>query len=141
VVLGGLPALPFMGARFLISGAVLCAVLRGRRGPGALAVDRRQLAGTALISMLLLFIGNGFVALAEVNLPSGLAALLVSMAPAVDGDLLDHGRQPEQTDHPVGDRGRASPAPPSWPGPGLIRGRSPGGRSPWPEPEPEPAAR
>jgi len=81
VVLGGLPALPFMGARFLLSGTVLCLVLRARRGPGALAVTRRQLAGTALISVLLLFIGNGFVAVAEQNLPSGLAALLVSMTP------------------------------------------------------------
>src|ERR671928_128386 len=52
-----------------------------RRGPGALRITRAQLVTAAVVGTLLLFGGNGFVALAEQTVPSGLAALLVSTTP------------------------------------------------------------
>jgi drug/metabolite transporter (DMT)-like permease len=81
VVTGGLPALPAMGVRFLASGAVLMTILRLRGGPGALRLTRDQLRSVAVVGVLMLVVGNGFVAVAEQTVPSGLAALLVSMTP------------------------------------------------------------
>ncbi|WP_240032914.1 EamA family transporter [Micromonospora globbae] len=81
-----LPPLASAAARFVAAAAVLALVLRVRRGPGALRVDRRQLASAALVGLLLLAGGNGLVVLAEsgppgVALPSGIAALLVATVP------------------------------------------------------------
>ncbi|SCE87354.1 Permease of the drug/metabolite transporter (DMT) superfamily [Micromonospora coriariae] len=81
-----LPPLTSAALRFVVAGAVLAVVLRLRRGPGALRVERRQLASAALIGALLLAGGNGLVVLAEsgppgVALPSGIAALLVATVP------------------------------------------------------------
>ncbi|PWR07629.1 EamA family transporter [Micromonospora acroterricola] len=81
-----LPALTSAALRFAVAGLVLAAVLRLRRGPGALRVDRRQLGSAALIGVLLLAGGNGLVVLAEsgppgVAVPSGIAALLVATVP------------------------------------------------------------
>ncbi|RKN46288.1 EamA family transporter [Micromonospora endolithica] len=81
-----LPPLGSAAARFAVAGVVLAVVLRLRRGPGALRVDRRQLGSAALVGMLLLAGGNGLVVLAEsgppgVAVPSGIAALLVATVP------------------------------------------------------------
>ncbi|MEU4677167.1 EamA family transporter [Micromonospora sp. NPDC023737] len=93
-----MPALASAAARFAVAALVLAVVLRIRRGPGALRVDRRQLGSAALVGLLLLAGGNGLVVLAEsgppgVALPSGIAALLVATVPllvvvlrAVTGD-------------------------------------------------------
>ncbi len=81
VVTGGLPALPAMGARFIASGLLLVAILRARGGPGSAGLSRAQLPGVLTVGVLLLFVGNGFVAVAEQTVPSGLAALLISMTP------------------------------------------------------------
>ena len=81
VVTGHLPPLLSMGVRFAIAGALLVTAVRIRAGAGALAVTRRQLATCAVVGVLLLCGGNGFVALAERDVPSGLAALLVSTTP------------------------------------------------------------
>ena len=81
VVTNGLPALMSMGARFVVAGAVLLAVLAARRGVRTLRVDRRQLAGSAVVGLLLLLLGNGMVSVAEQTVPSGLAALLVATTP------------------------------------------------------------
>ncbi|TDB78562.1 EamA family transporter [Micromonospora sp. KC723] len=79
---------PFTSAalRFAVAALVLAAVLRLRRGPGALRVDRRQLGSAALVGVLLLAGGNGLVVLAESGppataVPSGIAALLVATVP------------------------------------------------------------
>ncbi|TDC37629.1 EamA family transporter [Micromonospora sp. KC213] len=79
---------PFTSAalRFAVAALVLAAVLRLRRGPGALRVDRRQFGSAALIGVLLLAGGNGLVVLAESGppataVPSGIAALLVATVP------------------------------------------------------------
>ncbi|MFI7606812.1 EamA family transporter [Micromonospora sp. NPDC049366] len=81
-----LPPLASAAARFAAAAVVLALVLRLRRGPGALRVDRRQLGAAAVVGVLLLAGGNGLVVLAEsgppeVALPSGIAALLVATVP------------------------------------------------------------
>jgi drug/metabolite transporter (DMT)-like permease len=81
VVTHGIPPLLGMGLRFLLAGALLAGVLAVRRGPRALRITRAQIVTSAVVGVLLLFGGNGFVAVAEQALPSGLAALLVSTTP------------------------------------------------------------
>lgn len=86
VAVESLPPLTSAAARFAAAAAVLALVLRLRRGPGALRVDRRQLGSAALIGLLLLAGGNGLVVFAEsgpagVAVPSGIAALLVATVP------------------------------------------------------------
>ncbi|GAA4577969.1 drug/metabolite exporter YedA [Micromonospora coerulea] len=86
VAVESLPSLTSAAARFAAAALVLAAVLRLRRGPGALRVDRRQLGSAALVGVLLLAGGNGLVVLAEsgpagVAVPSGIAALLVATVP------------------------------------------------------------
>ncbi|MEH0936860.1 EamA family transporter [Micromonospora psammae] len=86
IAVESLPPLASAAARFATAGLVLAVVLRLRRGPGALRVDRRQLASAALVGALLLAGGNGLVVLAESGppgtaVPSGVAALLVATVP------------------------------------------------------------
>ncbi|MEU2610746.1 EamA family transporter [Micromonospora sp. NPDC007271] len=86
VAVESLPPLTSAAARFAAAAGVLALVLRFRRGPGALRVDRRQLGSAALVGLLLLAGGNGLVVLAEsgpagVAVPSGIAALLVATVP------------------------------------------------------------
>ncbi|MCW3813878.1 EamA family transporter [Micromonospora sp. DR5-3] len=87
VAVESLPPLASAAMRFAAAAAVLALVLRLRRGPGALRVDRRQLGSAALVGVLLLACGNGLVGLAESGpagvapLPSGIAALLVATVP------------------------------------------------------------
>ncbi|MFI7430954.1 EamA family transporter [Micromonospora sp. NPDC049836] len=86
VAVESLPPLTSAAARFAVAATVLALVLRLRRGPGALRVDRRQLRSAALIGVLLLAGGNGLVVLAESGpagkaVPSGIAALLVATVP------------------------------------------------------------
>ncbi len=81
VVTNELPALLSMGVRFVVAGALLAVAVRVRAGAGALKVTRRQLGTCAVVGVLLLGGGNGTVALAERDVPSGLVALLVSTTP------------------------------------------------------------
>ncbi|WP_196255807.1 EamA family transporter [Micromonospora sp. WMMC415] len=86
IAVESLPPLASAALRFAAAGLVLAVVLRLRRGPGALRVDRRQLRSAALVGVLLLAGGNGLVVLAEsgppgVAVPSGIAALLVATVP------------------------------------------------------------
>ncbi|MFR9774540.1 EamA family transporter [Micromonospora sp. MS34] len=86
VAVESLPPLTSAAMRFAAAAGVLALVLRLRRGPGALRVDRRQAGSAALIGVLLLAGGNGMVVLAEsgppgVAVPSGIAALLVATVP------------------------------------------------------------
>ncbi|WP_175409113.1 EamA family transporter [Streptomyces sp. TRM64462] len=82
VVVETLPPFLSAGARFVVAGLVLAALLAWRQGPAALRVTRAQLASTAVVGLLLLLGGNGLVVLAETSVPSGLAALLVAVVPA-----------------------------------------------------------
>jgi drug/metabolite transporter (DMT)-like permease len=81
VVTNGVPPLLGMGLRFLVAGVLLAGVLAVRRGGGVLRITRSQLLTAAVVGTLLLFGGNGLVAVAEQTVPSGLAALLVSTTP------------------------------------------------------------
>lgn len=67
--------------RFLIAGSILAIVLAIRNGPKVLRVPPRRMATAAVIGVLLLFGGNGMVAVAEQHISSGLAALLVASVP------------------------------------------------------------
>ena len=72
----------YMGAiRFAIAGTVLLAweILRHR---GELTwPSRREWRDSAIVGVLLLGFGNGFVALGERTVPSGIAAILIAMMP------------------------------------------------------------
>jgi drug/metabolite transporter (DMT)-like permease len=71
---------PFMHAsiRFLISGAIL---FLWRRSAGDPMPSTGNWKSTAIVGTLLLLGGNGLVSLAEKNIPSGIAALVISTSP------------------------------------------------------------
>lgn len=87
VMIRTVPPLTASGLRFLVAGAILMAILRAR---GARLPTRLEWRGAALVGVLLLTLGNGLVAFAELRVPSGLAAIVVSTMPlwaAVVGSL------------------------------------------------------
>jgi drug/metabolite transporter (DMT)-like permease len=80
VMVETVPPLIGTGARFLVAGAVLYAFLAARRGRWKLWGSRRELAGAAVIGTLIL--GDiGLLAVAEQEVPAGLAALLIASVP------------------------------------------------------------
>lgn len=81
VMVEDIPPLIGAGARFLIAGAILYAWVAWRRPRAARAITRRQLLAAAVVGVLLMFGGNGMVTLAEKEVPSGLAALLIASEP------------------------------------------------------------
>ncbi|MBT2369747.1 EamA family transporter [Streptomyces sp. ISL-10] len=82
VVVETMPPFLSAGARFVVAGAVLGALVAWRYGPSALKVTRVQLGSAALVGLLLLLGGNGLVVLAETSVPSGLTALMIAVVPA-----------------------------------------------------------
>lgn len=74
-----LPPLLHGAIRFLLAGVLLAGWL-ALRGVD-LRVSMRQLRGAAVVGVLLLAGGNGFVVLAERTVPSGLTALIVASIP------------------------------------------------------------
>ena len=78
VLVRTVPPLYGAGARFVVAGVLMLAFLGRRR---ALRVERRELLACALIGTLLAAGGNGLVTVAEQDVPSGLAALLVASVP------------------------------------------------------------
>jgi len=81
ILVGFVPPLLAMGARFLCAGILLAAFLAIRHGPGILRVPPRRALSAGVVGVLLLTLGNGGVAVAEQTVPSGLAALLVAEVP------------------------------------------------------------
>lgn len=79
VMVRDIPPLLGAGTRFLVAGGVMLAVLAARGH--AVRVPRGALAATALVGVLLAAGGNGIVTVAEQEVPSGLAALLVASVP------------------------------------------------------------
>lgn len=69
------------GVRFVLAGVIMMVALVARRGVGALRVPGRQLAWCAVVGTLLAAGGNGLVTVAERDVPSGLAALLIASEP------------------------------------------------------------
>ena len=79
VAIERVPPILMAGVRFFAAGAVLlgyCA-LAGRR----VAVTRQQFRRLAVVGILLLSIANAVLAWAELYVPTGLAALIVSVSP------------------------------------------------------------
>jgi drug/metabolite transporter (DMT)-like permease len=81
VMVETMPPLLSAGVRFAVAGAAFLAVLRLRKGGGSVWPTRAELAGAALIGTLLCFGGNGLVTVAERDVPSGLAALIIGAVP------------------------------------------------------------
>ena len=80
IVVQTLPPFLAAGVRFVVAGALLAGWI-ALRDRDALRVDGRQLAGAAVVGMLLLAGGNGLVMAGERTVPSGLAALIVASVP------------------------------------------------------------
>jgi drug/metabolite transporter (DMT)-like permease len=77
----GLPPFLAMGVRFLLAGTVLLLVVLALRGRAAFRITRPQLLTAAVCGLFLLVGGNGVLAVAEQDVDSGLAALLVAGTP------------------------------------------------------------
>ncbi len=80
LVVQSMPPLLTAGIRFLLAGLIL-AVYLALRDRASLAVTRTQVAGSAVVGVLLLAGGNGLVSLGERTVPSGLAALIIASIP------------------------------------------------------------
>ena len=76
-----MPPLLAGGVRFVLAGAVVYAVLLARRGAAALRVERSELVACAVVGTLLVTGGNGLVMVAEQDVPSALAALIIASVP------------------------------------------------------------
>ena len=83
VMVETVPPLLGAGLRFLLAGAVLYPFLVVRRGWTAVRVPSRQVGASALVGCLFLAGGTGLVTVAELDVPSGLAAVLVAAMPLV----------------------------------------------------------
>jgi drug/metabolite transporter (DMT)-like permease len=81
VMVETMPPLLAAGARFAVAGAIFWLALRLTRGADRVRITPRQAAGAALIGTLLCFGGNGLVTVAEQEVPSGLAALIIGSVP------------------------------------------------------------
>ncbi|ADD41083.1 protein of unknown function DUF6 transmembrane [Stackebrandtia nassauensis DSM 44728] len=82
IMVEDMPPLLSAGARFMLAGAVLAAILAARGGLARLAVTRAELLSCAALAMLLPVLGQGSVTVAENGgAPSGLTALLVAVVP------------------------------------------------------------
>jgi drug/metabolite transporter (DMT)-like permease len=81
VAIESMPPLLALGTRFLAATALLALFLAVRRGPRTLLVPWAEVRGAALVGVLLLGCGIGFLTLAERYVPTGVAALLVAVVP------------------------------------------------------------
>ncbi|MGH8089397.1 MAG: drug/metabolite exporter YedA, partial [Stenotrophomonas sp.] len=75
---GALPLTTVSGARFIVAGTLMYAVLRWR---GMAAPTRRQWRNLGIMGLTMLVLGNGMVVLAERSVSSGLAATAVASVP------------------------------------------------------------
>ncbi|MDQ4064759.1 MAG: EamA family transporter, partial [Actinomycetota bacterium] len=93
-----LPPLFSAGVRFIVAGMIVYTVLLARRGRDGVRVSRPELLATAIVGALLFLGANGMVAIAELDVPSSLAALIISSVPlwvillrSLSGDRVDAG--------------------------------------------------
>lgn len=75
---GALPLTTVSGARFIVAGSLMYAVLRWRGSP---APTGRQWRNLVIMGLTMLVLGNGMVVLAERTVSSGLAATAVASVP------------------------------------------------------------
>jgi drug/metabolite transporter (DMT)-like permease len=76
-----LPPMLQGGVRFLVAGLVMYTFLLLRRGRAEVSVSARELGAAALVGAALLVGGNGVVAIAEQEVPSARAALIIASVP------------------------------------------------------------
>lgn len=76
-----MPPLLSAGTRFFVSGALLCLAVLAFAGPRGFRMTWPQFGTAALVGVLLPAWGNGLVVVAERDVASGLAALLVASIP------------------------------------------------------------
>ena len=80
VVVETVPPFLSAGGRFMLAGAAMLAFLAWRRGASVLRPSRRQLLSCLAVGMLLMG-ANAVVSVAEVDVPSSMAALLIASVP------------------------------------------------------------
>jgi drug/metabolite transporter (DMT)-like permease len=80
VVVETVPPFLSAGARFGFAGLAMLAFLAVRRGPGVLRLERAQLLSCLAVGTLLMG-ANAVVSVAEVEVPSSMAALLIASVP------------------------------------------------------------
>ncbi|WP_246843488.1 EamA family transporter [Allokutzneria sp. NRRL B-24872] len=76
-----MPALLSAGLRFLLAGVLLTVIVLVFSGPSALRMSLPEFGTAALGGVLLPALGNGIVVIAQFQVASGLAALLVACVP------------------------------------------------------------
>ena len=81
VVVETLPPLLSAGVRFVTAGLIMFAWLAFRGGLARVRVSLREVGASALVGAALLFGGNGLVSIAELDVPSALAALIIASVP------------------------------------------------------------
>ncbi|MCX4627804.1 EamA family transporter [Streptomyces sp. NBC_01443] len=81
VVVQTMPPFLSAGARFIAAGLLLLGLVAWRYGAAALRATRAQVGSAVVVGLLLILGGNGLVVLAETEVPSGLAALLIAAVP------------------------------------------------------------
>ena len=94
IALESIPPLWLIGSRYVISGAILLAAVKlaGMRIPAG-----KELIYTGICGIICIGVGNGFLAVSELLIPSGLAALFYTTSPfwmiGIDA-VLPGGKQP-----------------------------------------------
>src|SRR5437870_993380 len=78
MALESFPPFTLVCIRYVVSGAILLGAAFATR---AHVPSGRELLFTALFGVIILGIGNGCLAFAEVSIPSGLAAMFVTLSP------------------------------------------------------------
>jgi len=82
VVVAQAPPLTSMGLRYVCASVVLAVILASQGGFRRLQVTPRELAGAALLGLMLPVLGNGMVSVGEnLGAPSGITALLIAVTP------------------------------------------------------------
>ena len=76
-----MPPLASVGVRFVLAGVILLAALALLGGRSRLRVTRRELVGAGVLGSLILGGGVGLVTVAEQDVPSALAALVIASVP------------------------------------------------------------
>jgi drug/metabolite transporter (DMT)-like permease len=81
VVVETMPPLLSGGVRFMLAGAILYVVLLLRKGREGVRFTREHVVSCLIVGTLLVTGGNGLVMVGEVDVPSGLAALIIASVP------------------------------------------------------------
>ncbi len=81
VAIESIPPFLMLAIRFVLAGGLLLAFEIVRGDLLRVRPSRRQVRDASIVGTLLLGIGNGFVALAELTVPSGISAVLIALMP------------------------------------------------------------